>query len=156
MNDYVIYFFGCTLLYLMSVGALVKSILALHRALIFYGDCQNGRTIKTKAVITDLRRSTSVFGCTTGAQARYVIQGEQINGKMICRFDDRLQKGQNVKVIVSGTKRNIFAVDAAVMTPAPELQIKNALLTYSVFCVLSLAPVAGVVLLSVLILPKLL
>lgn len=156
MNDYVIYFIGCIFLFLMSVSALVKSILSLRRALIFYGDCQNGRTIKAKAVITDLRRSTSVFGCTASARARYVIQREQINGKMICRFDDRLQKGQNVKVIVSGTKQNIFAVDAAVMTPVPEVQIKNALLTYSVFCVLSLALVAGVVLLSVLIFPKLL
>lgn len=154
MNDYVIYFIGCIFLSSMTVGALVKSILALRRALIFYGDFKNGRTIKTKAVITELRRSVNSRGCTASARARYVIQGEEINGKMICRFDDRLQKEQNVKVIVSGTKQDIFAVDAAVMTPAPELQIKNALLTYSVFFVLSLVTVTGAVILSALTFPK--
>lgn len=155
MNDYVIYFIGCAFLYFISVGAAMKSILALRGALIFYGDCQNGRTIRTKAVITDIRRSASAFGCTSSARAKYVIQGEQINGKMICRFDGLLQKQQNIKVIVSGTKRYIFAVDDTIMTPEPpEKQIKNALLTYSVFCVLALAAVAGVVILSVLSFPK--
>ncbi len=154
MNDYVIYFIGCAFLYPISVGAAMKSILALRGALIFYGDCQNGRTIRTKAVITELRRSVSAFGCTASARARYVIQGQQINGKMICRFDDRLKKEQNVKVIVSGTKNDIFAVDSAMMNPAPDLQIKNALITYSVFCTLSLTAVTGVVILSVLNFPK--
>lgn len=155
MNDYVIYFIGFAFLYLISVGALVKSILALRRALIFYGDSQAGRTIGAKAVVTDLRRSSSAFGCTASARARYVIQGEQINGKMICRFDGRLQIQQNIKVIVSGTKRDIFAVDDTIITPEPpEKQIKNTLLTYSVFCVLSLAAVAGVVILSILNFPN--
>lgn len=143
MNDYIIEF---VFLLLLSVGLAVKSFLSLRNALIFYNDVSNKKTIKTKAVITRLRRSTSI-GCTASARAKYVIFGEQITGKMICRFDDRLKRGQKVNVIVSGTKKAIFAVDNA-LNPA-EQQVKNSVLTYSVFCVLSMALVIGAVILSV-------
>lgn len=143
MNDYIIEF---VFLLLLSAGLAVKSFLSLRNALIFYNDVSNKKTIKTKAVITRLRRSTSI-GCTASARAKYVIFGEQITGKMICRLDDRLKREQKVNVIVSGTKKSIFAVDNA-LNPA-EQQVKNSVLTYSVFCVLSLALVIGAVILSV-------
>lgn len=149
---YVIYFIGCIFLLLLSVGALVKSIFALRRALIFYRDLNNKETIKAKAVITEPRRSVSARGCTASARAKYVIRGEQIIGKMICRFDGSLKNKENVKVVVSGTKRDFFAVDDVLY--AAEEQVKNAVLTYSVFCVLSLALVIGVVILSILTFPK--
>lgn len=144
MNDYIIEF---VFLLLLSVGLAVKSFLSLQNALIFYNDVSNKKTIKTKAVITELRRLASARGCTTSARAKYVIFGEQITGKMICRLDDRLKREQKVNVIVSGTKKSIFAVDNA-LNPA-EQQVKNSVLTYSVFCVLSLALVIGAVILSV-------
>ena len=143
MNEYFIDF---ALLLLLSVGFAVKSFFNLRNALIFYNDISNKKTIKTKAVITRLRRSTSI-GCTASARAEYVVHGEQTVGKMICRFDDRLKRGEKVNVIVSGTKKKIFAADNA-LNPA-EQQVKNAVLTYSVFCILSLALVIGAVILSV-------
>lgn len=152
MNDNVIYFIGCFFLLLLSVAAFVKCILNLRRALIFYGDLNNKKNIKAKAVITELRHSVNSRGCTASARAKYVIGGEQITGKMICRFDDRLKSEQSVKVIVSGTKRDTFAVDDVMFSA--EKQVKNAVLTYSVFCVLSLAFVIGVVILSILTFPK--
>lgn len=152
MNDYVIYFIGCIFLLLLSVCALVKSFLALRYALIFYRDFNDKKIIKAKAVITELRHSVNSRGCTASARAKYVIRGEQIIGKMICRYDERLKSEQSVKIVVSGTKRDIFAVDG-VMFSAEE-QVKNAALTYSVFCILSLALVIGVVILSILTFPK--
>lgn len=152
MNDYVIYFIGCIFLISLSVWALVKSILHLRSAMIFYRDFNNKKIIKAKAVITELRRSVNARGCTASARAKYVIRGEQIIGKMICRFDDRLKKEQNVNIVVSGTKRDIFAVDNVLC--AAEEQIKNAVLTYSVFCILFLALVIGVVILSILTFSK--
>lgn len=152
MNDYVIYFIGCFFLLLLSVGGFVKCILNLRRALIFYGDLNNKKIMKANAVITELRHSVNSRGCTASARAKYVICGEQIIGKMICRFDDRLKREQSVKVVVSGTKRDTFAVDDVMF--AAEKQVKNAVLTYSMFCVLSLALVIGVVILSILTFPK--
>lgn len=152
MNNYVIYFIECIFLLSLSVGLLAKTVLDLRNALIFFNDVSNKKTIKTKAVITQLRRSVNSRGCTASAQAKYVIHGEQINGKMICRFDDRLKSEQSVKVVVSGTKKDIFAVDD--VSYAAEEQVKNAVLTYSVFCVLSPALVIGVVILSIITFPK--
>lgn len=152
MNDYVIFFIGCFFMLLLSVGALIKCILDLRSAMIFYHDFNDKKIIEAKAVITELRHSVNSRGCTASAQAKYVIRGEQIIGKMICRYDDRLKSEQSVKVVVSGTKRDIFAIDG-VMYSAEE-QIKNAVLTYSVFCILSLALVIGVVILSILTFPK--
>ena len=151
---YTIYFIECIFLLTLSIMALVKCILALRIALIFHRDFSNKNIIKAKAVITKFRHSVNSRGCTASARAKYVICGEQILGKMICRFDDRLKRGQDVKVIVSDTKRNIFAVDCGLF-PA-EQQVKNAVLTYSVFCVLSLALVIGAVILSIWAFPKLL
>lgn len=152
MNNYVIYYIGCFFLLLLSVGAFIKCILNLRKALIFYGDYNNKKIINTKAVITELRHSVNSRGCTASARAKYVILDEQITGKMICRFDDRLKREQSVKVVVSGTKRDTFAIDDVMF--AAEKQVKNAVLTYSVFFVLSLALVIGVVILSILIFPK--
>lgn len=150
--NYVIYFIGCIFLLLLSVCALVKNILALRYALIFCRDFNDKKTIRAKAVITELRRSVNSRGCTASARAKYVIRGEQIIGKMICRYDDRLKSEQSVNIVVSGTKQDIFAVDS-VMFSAEE-QVKNAVLTYSVFCILSLALVIGVVILSILTFPQ--
>lgn len=152
MNNYIIYFIECIFLLLLSVGLSAKTVLDLRDALIFYNDVSNKKTIKTKAVITQLRRSVNSRGCTASARAEYVIHGEQIIGKMICRFDDRLKSEQKINVLVSGTKKDIFAVDDVLYTP--EQQVKNAVLTYSVLCFLSLVLVTGVVILSIIIFPK--
>ena len=158
--NYVIYFIGCIFLISLSVGTLVKNILALRYALIFYHDFNNKKIITAKAVITELRHSVNSRGCTASARAKYDILGEQIIGKMICRYDYRLKSEQSVKIVVSGTKRDIFAVNDVLYAGkkddlyAAKEQVKNAVLTYSVFCVLSLALVIGIVILSILTFPK--
>ena len=62
------------------------------------------------------------------AKAVYTHDGKQIVGKMICAYDSRVEKGNKVNIIVPKNNLKIFAFS--------EKQVKNAVMTYSVFTML--------------------
>ncbi len=91
---------------------------------------------KTEAVVKYCRKSLkrSSLPGDTAAVVFYPRDGKDIEARMICASEGSVLPAQKVSVLTDSTGR-LFAYDVQ--------QIKNAVLTYSVFSVLSAAAVVG-------------
>lgn len=110
----------------------------LCRAVRFYKDVKaqtNGEPEFTPAVITGAWRRRRQHYSTLGARATYQYDEEDVDGRMVCSYDERLEKDQKVDVIVDRRSGKIFALSVQ--------QIKNAVLTYAVYTGVTLLLAAG-------------
>lgn len=117
---------------------LMWNVMRLHRSVAFYREAKDlhGKKPKlTSALITRAWRRRRWYVSTDGARASYRFDGKKVKGRMICACDDRLEKDKRVDVIVCRRYEGLFAMSVK--------QIKNAVLTYSVFAALSLLMTAG-------------
>lgn len=110
----------------------------LCRAVRFFKDVKaqpTGEPEFTHAVITGTWRRRHQRYSTLGARAAYRYNGEDTDGRMICAYDERLEKDQKVDVIVDKRSGEWFALSVQ--------QIKNAVLTYALYTVVTLLLTAG-------------
>ena len=112
-------------LLLLFVLCCVKNAINLNIALNFYHDIKDKAYTHCYAVITmACGISNRNYDSRKFAKAKYIIDGKDITGKMICSYDSRVEKGDKVYIIVPQNNLNIFAFS--------EKQVKNAVMTYSV------------------------
>lgn len=133
-EDYVKF----ALVLIVLVCWLVMNGIKLCRAVSFYRDVKaqpTGEPELTPAVITGAWRRRHQRYSTLGARAAYQYNGEAVDGRMICAYDERLEKDQKVDVIVYRRSGSFFALSIK--------QIKNAVLTYAVYTGVTLLLAAG-------------
>lgn len=117
---------------------LVVNAVKLCRAVRFYRDVKaqpTGEPEYTPAVITGTWRRRHQRYSTAGARAKYQQGGEDAEVRMICAYDQRLEKDQKVDVIVDRCSGELFALSVQ--------HIKNAVLTYGVYTGVTLLLAAG-------------
>lgn len=123
---------------IVLVWSLVWNVMRLHRSVVFYREVKdlNGKKPKlTSALITRAWRRRRWYISTDGARAAYRLDGKKVKGRMICACDDRLDKDDRVDVIVCRRYEKLFAMSVK--------HVRDAVLTYSVFSILSLLMTAG-------------
>lgn len=115
-------------LLLLFIICCVKNAINLNIALHFYHDIKAKAYTHCYAVIAMAYGiSNRNYDSRKYAKAKYIIDGKDITGKMICSYDSRVEKGDKVTVIFPKSNPKIFAFS--------EQHVKNAVLTYSVLTV---------------------
>lgn len=123
---------ACCFLFLISLYLSIKSVTMLYNSACFYRDTKKipQKKIKTVSAVVISSRTAVHSGTSTGkAKAVYTLNNKEIKGRMICAYYQKLDPDDKIRIIPDKRNGTLFAFSVQ--------HIKDAVLTYSVFSLLS-------------------